>query len=77
MEALANAFIESNYSIKSLARLIVQSNVYLLSTRYTGKWDPACAADFARHSPRLSAEALWDGIAIAKQTDQPMDVAGV
>ena len=77
MEALADAFINSNYSIKTLARLIVQSNVYQLSSRYTGKWNPAYAADFARHSPRrLSAEELWDGIAIATQTEQPMNVAG-
>ena len=77
MEALTDAFINSNYSIKSLARLIVQSNVYQLSSRYTGKWNPAYATDFARHSPRrLSAEEMWDGIAIATQTEQPMNVAG-
>ena len=77
MEALTDAFINSNYSIKSMVRLIVQSNVYQLSSRYTAKWSPAYAVDFARHSPsRLSAEEMWDAIAIATQTEQPMNVAG-
>ena len=77
LEALADAFIKSGYSIKSMVRLIVNSNVYQLSSRYDGVWNAAYAADFARHSPRrLSAEALWDAIAIATQTEQPMNVAG-
>jgi hypothetical protein len=78
LEALADAFINSNYSVKTMVRLIVSSNVYQLSSRYpAGKWSPAFAADFARHSPRrLSAEELWDSIAIATQTEQPMNVAG-
>jgi uncharacterized protein DUF1553 len=77
MEALTDAFINSNYSIKTIVRLIVNSNVYQLSSRYSGQWNAAYAGDFARHSPRrLSAEELWDAIAIATQTEQPMNVAG-
>src|SRR5581483_1533759 len=69
LEALADSFINSNYSIKSVVRTIVNSTVYQLSSRYTGKWNPAYYADFARHDPRrLSAEELWDGIAVATQT---------
>ncbi len=77
LEALTDAFINNNYSIKSMVRLIVNSNAYQLSSRYTGTWNPAFATDFARHSPqRLSAEELWDAIAIATQTETPMNVAG-
>jgi Protein of unknown function (DUF1549)/Protein of unknown function (DUF1553) len=77
LEALTDAFINSNYSIKTMVRTIVNSNVYQLSSRYTGKWNPVYAADFARHDPkRLSAEELWDAITIATQTEQPMNVAG-
>jgi len=77
MEALTDAFINSNYSIKSLVRLIANSNVYQLSSRYTGTWNVAFDSDFARHSPqRLSAEELWDAVAIATQTEEPMNVAG-
>ena len=78
LEALTDAFINSNYSTRALARLIVNSSVYQLSSRYpTGQWNNAFAGDFARHSPRrLSAEEMWDSIAIATQTEQPMNVAG-
>ncbi len=77
LDALTDAFINSNYSIKSMVRLIANSNVYQLSSRYDGKWSPAYASDFARHSPRrLSAEELWDAIAISTQTEEPMNVAG-
>jgi hypothetical protein len=77
LEALADAFINSNYSLKTLVRTIANSNVYQLSSRYTGKWNPAFYSDFARHSPqRLSAEQMWDAIAVATQTEQPMNVAG-
>jgi hypothetical protein len=78
LEALTDAFINSNYSIKTMVRLIANSNAYQLSSRYpTGQWNPAWASDFARHSPRrLSAEELWDAIAIATQTEEPMNVEG-
>ena len=78
LEALTDAFIQSNYSIKTMVRLIADSTVYQLSSQYPqGSWNPAWAADFARHSPRrLSAEELWDAIAIATQTEEPMNVAG-
>ena len=77
LEALTDAFINSNYSIKTMVRLITNSNVYQLSSRYTGQWNSAYASDFARHSPRrLAAEELWDAIAIATQTEEPMNVAG-
>src|SRR5205807_3364564 len=76
-EALTDAFIKSGYSIQTMVRLIVNSNVYQLSSRYEGVWNTAYYADFARHDPRrLSAEELWDAIAIATQTEQPMNVAG-
>jgi hypothetical protein len=78
LEALTDAFIKSNYSIKSILRLIVNSSVYQLTSRYpAGQWSAAYASDFARHSPRrLSAEELWDAITTATQTEEPMNVAG-
>ena|SRR5579871_4312576 len=77
LEALTDAFINSNYSIKSVVRLIANSNAYQLSSRYDGTWNPAYVSYFARHNPRrLSAEELWDAIAIATQTEEPMNVAG-
>ena len=78
MESLTDAFINSNYSTKAMVRLIANSSVYQLSSRYpSGQWQAAFASDFARHSPRrLSAEELWDSVAIATQTEEPMNVDG-
>jgi hypothetical protein len=78
MERLTDFFIQSDYSLKSLVRLIANSNAYQLSSRYPeGQWRPAYTRYFAKHFPRrLAAEELWDVMGIATDTNAPMDVFG-
>ena len=77
IERLADEFIESNFSIRRIIRLIVQSNAYQLSSRYEGEWRPEYSRYFARHEPRrLSAEEIYDAIATATLTQRPMFVRG-
>ena len=40
IERLADEFIQSNFNIRRIIRLIVQSNAYQLSSRYQGEWRP-------------------------------------
>lgn len=77
LDRLADSFIESNYSIRSLVRTIVSSNAYQLSSRYEGQWRPQYTRYFAKHFPRrLAAEELWDAVTISTATEAPMDVFG-
>jgi len=77
LEALADEFIRSNYSIRRIIRLIVESNAYQLSSRYDGEWRPEYARYFAKHFPRrLSAEEIYDAVAQATMTETPMFVEG-
>lgn len=76
---LANRFKNSQYSIRSVIRLIVTSNAYQLSSRYpAGKWQAAYTRYFARHeAQRLSAEQLFDSLATATGTEPLMQVDGM
>jgi hypothetical protein len=77
LEALADEFIKSNYSIRSLIRLMVQSNAYQLSSGYSGDWNPDYERYFAKHFPRrLLAEELYDAMAKATMTETPLNVEG-
>lgn len=77
LEQLADYFIQNNYSTKSVLRLIANSSAYQLSSRYPGAWRPQYTRYFAKHSPRrLSAEELYDALAIATETEAPMEVFG-
>jgi hypothetical protein len=77
LEQLTDHFIQSNYSIREVARLITSSTAYQLSARYEGDWDPAFERYFARRTPRrLSAEELYDSITTATRTEAPMTVLG-
>lgn len=77
LERLTDHFIENNYSIRSVVRLITSSTAYQLSARYEGEWDPAFERYFARRAPRrLSAEELYDSITTATRTEAPMTVLG-
>jgi Protein of unknown function (DUF1553)/Protein of unknown function (DUF1549) len=77
LEALTDAFIASNYSIKGMIRLLVESSAYQLSSRYEGAWRPEYARLFARNTPRrLSAEEAWDALTAATQSEIPMFVEG-
>ena len=78
LEALTDQFIQNNYSIQSIIKIIVESNAYQLSSRYApGKWKPVYAAYFAKHTPRrLSAEEIYDAISVATATQVPLYVQG-
>lgn len=72
LDALAESFRESDYSIKELMRTIAKSSAYQLSARFQGEWKESYATYFARKfARRLSAEELHDAIALA--TDRPGD----
>ncbi len=70
LEALTQEFINNNYNLRHLIRLIAQSSTYQLSSKYPGTWKieyvPLYARKFAR---RLDAEELHD--AIVKATNLP------
>lgn len=77
LEQLADAFIASNYSVKSVLRLMANSSAYQLSSKYTGTWKPAYTRYFAKHIPRrLAAEEMYDVLQLATDTTTPMFVAG-
>jgi len=77
LEQLTDHFIQSNYSIREMVRLITSSTAYQLSAKYEGTWDPAFARYFAKREPnRLSAEELYDSIITATSTEAPMTVLG-
>jgi len=77
LEALADEFIRSNYNVRRMIRLMVESNAYQLSSRYEGEWRPEYARYFAKHFPRrLSAEQVYDAVAQATMTETPMFVEG-
>ncbi len=77
LEALADEFIRSNYSVRQIIRLMVESNAYQISSRYEGQWQAEYARYFAKHFPRrLSAEEVYDAVAKATMTEQPMFVEG-
>lgn len=77
LEALTEAFIASDYSVKKLLRLITNSTTYQLSSRYAGQWRPEFSRFFARYNPkRLSAEELYDAQIVSTQNEIPLSVQG-
>lgn len=77
LEQLADYFIQNNYSIKALARLMVNSNAYQLSSKYQGAWKTSYTRYFAKHIPRrLAAEELYDALQVSTETETPMFVPG-
>src|SRR5581483_6028842 len=70
LDALAQDFRRSNYSLRRLFRLICQSSAYQLSARFNGEWKEAYTRYYARKFVRLlGAEELHDAIALA--TERP------
>ncbi|HEX9460607.1 MAG TPA: DUF1553 domain-containing protein [Thermoanaerobaculia bacterium] len=61
---LANAFIANGYDLRATLKLMVMSNAYQLSSRYTpSAWNETWTPYFARHYPRrLMSEALLDAV---------------
>jgi hypothetical protein len=77
LEALADEFIHSNYSIKHMIRLMATSQAYQLSSKYDGAWQPVYDQYYARHiTRRLSAEEVFDAVAQATMTATPMAIEG-
>ena len=77
IEALATEFINSNYSVKHMVRLMATSRAYQLSSAYPGTWIPAYEQYFARHiTRRLQAEEVYDAVAQATMTITPMTLEG-
>jgi hypothetical protein len=72
--ALTTAFQQNGYSLRGILRLMVTSNTYQLSSRYTpGAWNEGWTIYFARHYPRrLTSEEIAD--AVAKATNVPMTI---
>jgi hypothetical protein len=63
LNALAQHFIDSGYSVKALIGEIVNSDTYQLSSRYNGTWSAAYEPYFARKFVRrLWGEEIIDGI---------------
>ncbi|MDP9053882.1 MAG: DUF1553 domain-containing protein, partial [Acidobacteriota bacterium] len=66
LNGLARYFIESNYDVKALQRLIVNSETYQLSSDYNGTWNPAWDQLFGRKFVRrLSSEEVHDSVITA------------
>jgi hypothetical protein len=77
LEALADDFINSGYSLKSLVRRIANSASYQLASAYPGEWRVEYERYFARHlTRRLSPEEIYDAVAMATRTETPMFVSG-
>lgn len=79
LKELAERFAGSQYSLRSIIKLIVSSNSYQLSSRYpAGKWQPAYARYFARHDARrLTAEQMFDSLTTATGTEPFLQVDGM
>ncbi len=70
LEALADDFIRTNYSLRLLMRNICRSKAYQLSSRFEGEYKASYDRYYARKlARRLSAEEIHD--AIVKATNVP------
>jgi len=77
IEALATVFLNSNYSIKHMIRLMANSQAYQLSSNYGSGFQPVYDTYFARHiTRRLRAEEIYDAVAQATMTAIPMNLEG-
>jgi hypothetical protein len=66
LDWLATEFMQSGWSIKSLTRLIMLSNTYQMTSRYTNaansRIDPENSYLWRMNRTRLEGEAIWDSI---------------
>ncbi len=76
---LADYFVSHGYDIRALLKLIVQSNTYQLSSRYTpGDWNEIWTTYYARHYPRrILAESVLDAVARATNVQPAFNVNGL
>ncbi|MDJ0839530.1 MAG: DUF1553 domain-containing protein [Acidobacteriota bacterium] len=63
LERLAQYFIDSNYSMKTLIKLLVNSSTYQLSANYPYPWNPEYAAYYPKRIIRpLTGEEILDQV---------------
>ena len=66
LDWLATEFVQNGWSIKSLTRLIMLSNTYQMTSRYTSeansRIDPENSYLWRMNRTRLEGEAIWDSI---------------
>ncbi len=66
LDAMAADFQKSNYSFRKLAKRIMKSNAYALSSRFDGEWKDSYANYYSRKFVRpLTAPELHDAITVA------------
>jgi len=76
---LASAFVTNHFDLRATLKLMVSSNAYQLSSRYTpGAWNDSWVPYFARHYPRrLMAEEMIDAIARATNSNLSISVTSM
>ena len=76
---LAGALATNHFDLRATLKLMVSSNAYQLSSRYTaGTWNESWVPYFARHYPRrLMAEEMVDAIAKATNSTLSFPVAAM
>jgi uncharacterized protein DUF1549/uncharacterized protein DUF1553 len=74
---LASALVANHFDLRATLKLMVSSNAYQLSSRYTpGGWNEAWVPYYARHYPRrLMAEEVVDAIVRATNTNLSIPIA--
>src|SRR6266540_2759474 len=75
---LADAFVASNYDLRAMLKLMVSSNTYQLSSRYSGgAWNETWTPYYARHYPRrLMAEEILDAVVKATGVGITINLTG-
>ncbi len=77
LEQLAQYFIDNHYSLRSVIKLIAQSNAYQLSSGFPGEWKAAYAPYFARHFVRrMKAEEIHDSLVNATNLFTQIPIPG-
>jgi hypothetical protein len=77
LNALSQHFIDSGYDLKALMREITNADVYQLSSRYDGTWNPAWEPYFARKFVRrLWGEEIHDAVAQSSGTLPSYTITG-
>ncbi|HMC21846.1 MAG TPA: DUF1553 domain-containing protein [Thermoanaerobaculia bacterium] len=79
LNQLGDAFAGGGFDLRGILKLMVTSNAYQLSSRYTpGTWNDSWVPYHARHYPRrLSAEEMVDAIVKATHTTASFNVNGM
>lgn len=77
LNTLARHFVDSGYDLRALMREIANSDVYQLSSRYEGEWNPDWEPYFARkYVRRLWGEEIHDSIVQSSGTTATITARG-